>query len=127
MVSRTAPGSVPDRPRAVSTSLVAVSWFSASARSRRRRSEVPLGSVSARPGPRSSGVSTRLLDHRLGGPGQSAPLTKPGQCVGGPLTWLNLPMLALPDLWIWDSWAIRDGATYHLFFLQAPSSLGDPS
>lgn len=36
-------------------------------------------------------------------------------------------MLTLPDLWIWDSWAVRDGATYHLFFLQAPSSLGDPS
>jgi beta-fructofuranosidase len=36
-------------------------------------------------------------------------------------------VLALPDTWIWDSWAVRDGADYHLFFLQAPSSLGDPS
>jgi len=35
-------------------------------------------------------------------------------------------MLRLPDLWIWDSWIADDGGTYHLFFLQAPRSLGDP-
>ena len=35
--------------------------------------------------------------------------------------------LRLDDTWIWDSWVVRDGATYHLFFLQAPSALGDPS
>jgi len=35
-------------------------------------------------------------------------------------------MLKLPDLWIWDSWIADDGGTYHLFFLQAPRSLGDP-
>ena len=36
-------------------------------------------------------------------------------------------MLAVPDTWIWDSWAVHDGSVYHLFFLQAPSSLGDPT
>ena len=36
-------------------------------------------------------------------------------------------MLELPGSWIWDSWIAVDDATYHLFFLQAPSSLGDPS
>lgn len=35
--------------------------------------------------------------------------------------------LRLDGTWIWDSWVARDGATYHLFFLQAPSALGDPS
>src|SRR5688500_12515413 len=35
-------------------------------------------------------------------------------------------MLKLPDLWIWDSWIADDGGTYHLFFLQASRSLGDP-
>ena len=36
-------------------------------------------------------------------------------------------MLRLPDQWIWDSWIADDGERYHLFFLQAPSALGDPS
>jgi beta-fructofuranosidase len=36
-------------------------------------------------------------------------------------------MLTLPGTWIWDSWIMRDGVDYHLFFLQAPSALGDPS
>jgi beta-fructofuranosidase len=36
-------------------------------------------------------------------------------------------MLSLPGRWIWDSWIVRDRADYHLFFLQAPSALGDPS
>jgi beta-fructofuranosidase len=35
-------------------------------------------------------------------------------------------MLTLPDQWIWDSWIVDDGELYHLFFLQAPRSLGDP-
>jgi beta-fructofuranosidase len=35
-------------------------------------------------------------------------------------------MLERADLWIWDSWAVTDGDTHHLFFLQAPRSLGDP-
>ena len=28
--------------------------------------------------------------------------------------------------WIWDSWIADDGDRYHLFFLKAPSALGDP-
>ncbi len=35
-------------------------------------------------------------------------------------------MLRLEDQWIWDSWVADDGDGYHLFFLQAPRSLGDP-
>jgi beta-fructofuranosidase len=35
-------------------------------------------------------------------------------------------MLRLPDQWIWDSWIADDGDAYHLYFLQAPQSLGDP-
>ena len=35
-------------------------------------------------------------------------------------------MLYLHDRWIWDSWPIDDGDDHHLFFLQAPRSLGDP-
>ena len=35
-------------------------------------------------------------------------------------------MLRLDDHWIWDSWIADDGDRYHLFFLQAPRSLGDP-
>ena len=34
--------------------------------------------------------------------------------------------LALDDHWIWDFWLARDGGDYHLFFLQAPKSIGDP-
>ncbi len=34
-------------------------------------------------------------------------------------------MLRLPDHWVWDSWMADDGERYHLFFLQAPRSLGD--
>jgi beta-fructofuranosidase len=34
-------------------------------------------------------------------------------------------MLRLDDFWVWDSWAVDDGERYHLFFLQAPRSLGD--
>ena len=35
-------------------------------------------------------------------------------------------MLLLEDHWIWDSWMADDGDAYHLFFLQAPKSLGTP-
>ena len=35
-------------------------------------------------------------------------------------------MLYLDDVWVWDSWPVTDGDTYHLFFLYAPRSLGDP-
>jgi beta-fructofuranosidase len=35
-------------------------------------------------------------------------------------------MLRLPEHWVWDSWIADDGERYHLFFLQAPRSLGDP-
>ena len=31
-----------------------------------------------------------------------------------------------PDLWFWDSWYVKDGDTYHGYFLQAPRSLRDP-
>ncbi len=36
-------------------------------------------------------------------------------------------MLRLDDLWVWDSWVADDGDLYHLFFLQAPRSIGDMS
>lgn len=38
----------------------------------------------------------------------------------------NHAVLRLDDYWIWDSWIADDGDLYHLFFLQAPRSLGDP-
>jgi beta-fructofuranosidase len=34
--------------------------------------------------------------------------------------------LALPDRWVWDFWLARDGEDHHVFYLQAPKSLGDP-
>jgi len=34
--------------------------------------------------------------------------------------------LELADRWVWDFWIAKDGPTYHIFFLQAPRSLGDP-
>lgn len=34
--------------------------------------------------------------------------------------------LSLPDKWIWDSWYAHDGTRWHVYFLQAPKSLGDP-
>ena len=34
------------------------------------------------------------------------------------------PMLRLDDHYVWDSWIADDGDLYHLFFLQAPRSLG---
>ena len=36
-------------------------------------------------------------------------------------------MLSLVDDWVWDSWVADDGDDYHLFFLQAPRALVDPS
>ena len=33
---------------------------------------------------------------------------------------------ALADRWVWDSWVAVHDDTYHLYFLQAPKSLGDP-
>lgn len=35
-------------------------------------------------------------------------------------------MLRLADSWAWDFWLADDGRTYHMFFLRAPRSLGDP-
>jgi beta-fructofuranosidase len=35
-------------------------------------------------------------------------------------------VLTSPDDWIWDSWVADDGERYHLFFLKAPRSLGNP-
>lgn len=35
-------------------------------------------------------------------------------------------MYRLADRWIWDFWLARDGDAYHVFFLQAPRSLGSP-
>jgi beta-fructofuranosidase len=33
---------------------------------------------------------------------------------------------SLPDHWVWDFWLADDGKSFHLFFLHAPHSLGDP-
>lgn len=38
----------------------------------------------------------------------------------------RLPVLNPEDRWIWDFWHVRDGNVHHLFYLQAPKSLGDP-
>ncbi len=32
----------------------------------------------------------------------------------------------LDDRWVWDFWIAQEAHTYHLFFLNAPRSLGDP-
>lgn len=34
--------------------------------------------------------------------------------------------LSLPDKWIWDFWLTEHDGVFHLFFLQAPKSIGDP-
>lgn len=34
--------------------------------------------------------------------------------------------LKLPGQWVWDSWFVRDGDTFHAFYLQASRALGDP-
>lgn len=33
---------------------------------------------------------------------------------------------ALPDHWVWDLWTADDGNQFHLYYLHAPMSLGDP-
>jgi len=33
---------------------------------------------------------------------------------------------ALDDKWLWDSWYVQDGETWHGYFLQADKSIGDP-
>lgn len=35
--------------------------------------------------------------------------------------------LRLPGTWIWDFWLARDRDQHHVFYLQAPRSLGDPA
>lgn len=35
--------------------------------------------------------------------------------------------LRLPDKWIWDFWLAEEGGLFHLFYLQAPRTLGDPN
>ena len=35
-------------------------------------------------------------------------------------------MLRLADKWVWDFWLARRAGEHHIFFLQAPRSLGDP-
>lgn len=35
-------------------------------------------------------------------------------------------MLDPVDRWIWDFWHVQDGGLHHLYYLQAPKSLGDP-
>jgi beta-fructofuranosidase len=35
-------------------------------------------------------------------------------------------VIAIDGKWIWDSWYAKDGDTYHGYFLQADTSLGDP-
>ena len=35
-------------------------------------------------------------------------------------------VIALKDRWLWDSWYVQDGETWHGFVLTAPKSLGDP-
>lgn len=35
-------------------------------------------------------------------------------------------MLQLAGEWVWDFWLADDGEDFHLFFLTAPKSLGDP-
>ena len=34
-------------------------------------------------------------------------------------------MLQLADRWVWDHWIVDTGSSYHIFYLQAPRSLGD--
>jgi hypothetical protein len=31
--------------------------------------------------------------------------------------------LRLADRWVWDFWVAREGASYHVFYLQAPREL----
>lgn len=42
------------------------------------------------------------------------------------LTESSTMSLSLPDRWVWDFWFAHDGDEVHVFYLQAPRSLGDP-
>lgn len=33
---------------------------------------------------------------------------------------------SLPDRWVWDAWYAQEGRTTHMFFLNAPKSIGNP-
>ena len=35
-------------------------------------------------------------------------------------------MLQIKDKWLWDFWFAQDGSETHIFYLQAPKSIGDP-
>lgn len=35
-------------------------------------------------------------------------------------------VLRLPDKWVWDSWFVRDGDTFHAYYLHASRALGNP-
>jgi beta-fructofuranosidase len=35
-------------------------------------------------------------------------------------------VLRIPGKWVWDSWYVRDGDTFHAYVLQADDTLGDP-
>lgn len=34
---------------------------------------------------------------------------------------------SLPDQWVWDFWFADDGQNFHMYYLHAPKSLGDPN
>lgn len=34
-------------------------------------------------------------------------------------------MLSVPGSWVWDFWLADDGRQHHIFFLNAPKTLGD--
>ncbi|PVZ55175.1 glycoside hydrolase family 68 protein [Arthrobacter sp. H-02-3] len=36
-------------------------------------------------------------------------------------------VFSLKDSWVWDFWLADDGSTFHMYFLHAPKSLGDPA
>lgn len=38
----------------------------------------------------------------------------------------GLPVLRLPDAWVWDSWYVDDGVLFHAFTLKASRALLDP-
>jgi beta-fructofuranosidase len=44
----------------------------------------------------------------------------------GELTILSVVALSLDDKWIWDFWLVESVARHHVFYLQAPKSIGDP-
>lgn len=36
-------------------------------------------------------------------------------------------VFSLKDSWVWDFWLADDGSTFHMYYLHAPKSLGDPA